>query len=137
MPGSPRWRGNAPGPNLEFIINKQAFESLPDDLQAIVESAARTINGDMLDEYTARNNRALQDLVNNHGVQLRALPDEVLRAMYRATLDVLRDTAASDDITRRSYESYWNFRNDVMAYHRISEQAYLNARTMVEEPAGE
>ena len=68
---------------------------------------------------------------------MRALPDEVLRAMYRATLDVLRDTAASDDITRRSYESYWNFRNDVMAYHRISEQAYLNARTMVEEPAGE
>ncbi len=131
----PGW--HEPGPNLEFIVNKQAFDSLPDDLQAIVESAARTINGDMLDEYTARNNRALQDLVNNHGVQLRALPDEVLRAMYRATLDVLRDTAASDDITRRSYESYWNFRNDVMAYHRISEQAYLNARTMVEEPAGE
>lgn len=131
----PGWQ--EPGPNLEFIVNKQAFESLPDDLQAIVESAARTINGDMLDEYTARNNRALQELVSKHGVQLRVLPDAVLRAMYQATLDVLRETAAYDDITRRSYESYWNFRNDVMAYHRISEQAYLNARAMVEEPAAE
>ena len=65
----PGWQ--EPGPVLEFIVNKDAFESLPADLQAIVEGAARNINQDMLDEYTARNNRALTELVEVHGVKLR------------------------------------------------------------------
>ena len=72
----PGWQ--EPGPTLELIINKQALESLPDDLQAIVESAARAANQNMLDEYTARNNAALIELVETHGVQVKKLPDDVL-----------------------------------------------------------
>ncbi|MDG1474814.1 MAG: TRAP transporter substrate-binding protein, partial [Porticoccaceae bacterium] len=72
----PGW--HEPGPTLELIINKDAYATLPDDLQAIVETAARAVNQDMLDEYTARNNEALISLVETHGVQLRKLPDEVI-----------------------------------------------------------
>ena len=36
--------------------------------------AAKAVNQDLLDEYTASNNRALQDLITNHDVQLRELP---------------------------------------------------------------
>ena len=53
-------------------------EALPPDLQAIVKYAARAANQDMLDEFTARNNAALRELVDEHGVQLRRLPDDVL-----------------------------------------------------------
>ena len=65
----PGW--HEPGPTLELIINKQAYASLPDDLQSIVEVAARAANQDMLDEYTARNNAALVELVETHGVQVK------------------------------------------------------------------
>src|SRR5690606_20144274 len=54
----PGWQ--EPGAALELIVNKTAFESLPEDLQHIVTQAARAVNQDMLDEYTSRNNRALQ-----------------------------------------------------------------------------
>ncbi|HCO58926.1 MAG TPA: ABC transporter substrate-binding protein, partial [Porticoccaceae bacterium] len=46
------------GSTLEMIINKEAWESLPADLQAMVETASRAANQHMLDEYTARNNAA-------------------------------------------------------------------------------
>ena len=72
----PGW--HEPGPTLELIINKQAYEGLPEDLQAIVEVAARAANQDMLDEYTARNNSALVELVETHGVQVKKLPDDVI-----------------------------------------------------------
>ena len=75
----PGW--HEPGSMLELIVNKDSFEALPADLQAMVTVAARAANQDMLDEFTARNNAALQDLVKNHGVQLRRLPDDVLQAL--------------------------------------------------------
>ena len=64
----------------ELIVRKEAFESLPPHLQAIVRVAARDANQDMLDEYTARNASALEVLVKEHGVILKPFPADVLSA---------------------------------------------------------
>ncbi len=125
----PGW--HEPGSMLEIIINKDAFEALPADLQAIVTYAARAANQDMLDEFTARNNAALQDLVNNHGVQLRRMPDDVLLALYQGSEKALSQLVAGDPMAARVYESYKRFYEGVREYHHISEQAYINARDMV------
>ena len=53
----PGWQ--EPGAMTEFIFNQDAFNELPNDLKAIVRTAARAVNQDMLDEYTARNNLSL------------------------------------------------------------------------------
>src|SRR5690606_958507 len=65
----PGWQ--EPGPALEFIVNRHAFQRLPADLQAMVETAARAVNQDMLDEYTARSPAALRELTDRHGVDVR------------------------------------------------------------------
>ena len=119
------------GSMLEFIINKDSFNALPPDLQAIVTYAARAANQDMLDEFTARNNAALQDMVSNHGVQLRRLPDDVLLALYRADQKVMQQLVASDPMAAKVNASYQKFYAGVRAYHHISEQAYINARDVV------
>jgi TRAP-type mannitol/chloroaromatic compound transport system substrate-binding protein len=43
---------------LEFIINRNSFEALPADLQAIVTYAARAVNQDMLDQYDSESEDA-------------------------------------------------------------------------------
>ena len=85
----------------------------------------------MLDEFTARNNAALQDMVSNHGVQLRRLPDDVLLALYRADQKVMQQLVASDPMAAKVNASYQKFYAGVRAYHHISEQAYINARDVV------
>ena len=85
----PGW--HEPGSILEFVVNKDSLEALPNDLQAIVRYASRAANQDMLDEYTARNNAALQSLVDEHGVQLRRLPDDVLLALWQGTQVVMQE----------------------------------------------
>ena len=127
----PGW--HEPGSTLELTVNKAAFESLSDDLQAIVETAARAANQNMLDEYTAKNYGALQTLVDEHGVKLRKFPDDVLRSLKKASDEVLEELVAGDPFARRVYESYSTFAEGAARYHRITEQAYLNARQMVEE----
>ena len=45
----------------------------------------------MLDEYTANNNRALTELVEVHGVELRKLPDDVLIELRRISEEVMEE----------------------------------------------
>ena len=117
-----------PGPIQELIVNKGAYASLPKDLQAIVEGAARAVNQDMLDEYTARNNSALVELVETHGVDVRKLPDDVVAELRRLSAEVVEELAEDTEISRRIAESVKAFQKQAMTYHEISEEAYYRAR---------
>ena len=77
------------GAMLEFTVNQEAFDRLPPDLQSIVEEAARATNGDMLDEFTARNNQSLTSPIDEHGTKLRPLPDDVVDVLYANAVTAL------------------------------------------------
>ena len=124
----PGWQ--EPGAMLEFTINRDAWNELPSDLQAIVAHATRAVNQDMLDEFTARNNAALQTLINDHGVELRKFPDDVLRKLQLSATEVYAELAADDPMSAKVYPSFKAFLDQVAQYHRISEQAYINSRNL-------
>ena len=117
-----------PGTVLEFIVNQEAYDALPKDLQAIVDIATRAVNQDMHDEYTARNNNAMQQLINEHNVDVRPLPADVLQALKIATATVLAEKTAEDADFARIYQSYKAFYDGVKQYHKLSEQAYYDNR---------
>jgi len=122
----PGW--HEPGTTLEAMVNKQAFDALPADLQSIVLNACKVVNQDMLAEYTTRNNDALQTLVKEHKVDLRRFPDDVLAELRKLSDEVVAEIAAQDDFSRRVFESFTAYREKVVSWHAISEQAYLKAR---------
>jgi TRAP-type mannitol/chloroaromatic compound transport system substrate-binding protein len=124
----PGW--HEPGTTLEAIINKSAFEALPRDLQSIVRHACQVVNQDMLAEYTARNNAALHTLVSKHKVKLRAYPDDVLKKLRQLSDQVVAEVAARDPLSKKVYDSFRQFRAQVIDWHRISEQAYMRAREL-------
>jgi TRAP-type mannitol/chloroaromatic compound transport system substrate-binding protein len=132
----PGW--HEPGTTLEALINKAALEALPADLQSIVLNACRVENGDMLAEYTARNNAALhtarnnaalQTLVNEHHVDVRPFPPAVLDRLRELSDKVVAEIAGNDPLSGKIYESFKQFRAQVMAWDDISERAYLNVRS--------
>lgn len=125
----PGW--HEPGTTLEATINKEAFESLPKDLQAIVMAACDVVNQDMLLEYTARNNAALDTLLNKHKVDMRKLPDDVLSKLRDLSEEVVLELASKDKRSQKIYNSFDKFRKQVVDWHKISEQAYYNVRTKV------
>ena len=122
----PGW--HEPGSMLEFLININAWKSLPKHLQVIVESAAKAVNQDTLDEYTARNNGALQELTEVHDVQLRKLSDDVIAEFKIISHQILEENAANDETVNKIYQSYNKFKEEVSAYHRISEDAFIEVR---------
>ena len=122
----PGW--HEPGPTLEAIVNAEAWAALPEEFQVMLETACRAINQDVLDEFTARNAAALKTLVEEHGVQVRRLPDDVLAKLSELSAQVLREQAQGDELGQRILASYQAFLDDVRGYHARSEQAYINVR---------
>ncbi len=122
----PGW--HEPGTTLESIINKQALESLPKDLQAIVLNACKVVNQDMLAEYTTRNQQALDTLVKKHKVKVLKLPDEVLKTLLKLSDEVVEEVANKDKMTRKVYASFRDYRKQVKQWTDISELSYLQSR---------
>ena len=122
----PGW--HEPGTSLEAIINRNAFEALPADLQSIVMNACRVVNEDMLAEFTARNNQALQTLIIEHNVDVRKFPDPVMARLRTLSEEVVAEIADRDLLSAKVYSSYLDFREQVVAWHDVSERAYLDVR---------
>jgi TRAP-type mannitol/chloroaromatic compound transport system substrate-binding protein len=117
-----------PGTTLEAIVNKKAFDGLPDDLQSIVLNACKVVNQDMLAEYTARNPVALRALVDKHGVDLRPYPQDVIAKLREISAEVVAEVAQKDAFSKKVYASYQKFLIQAKEWSNISELTYLRAR---------
>ncbi|MFP4278653.1 MAG: TRAP transporter substrate-binding protein [Halochromatium sp.] len=122
----PGW--HEPGTTLEAFVNKEVFDGLPDDLQAIVLNACKVANQDLLAEYTARNPAALRTLLTEYGVELRQYPDDVLLALRALSTEVVAEIAEKDAFSRKTYASYQKFLANSKEWSAVSELAYLRAR---------
>jgi TRAP-type mannitol/chloroaromatic compound transport system substrate-binding protein len=118
------------GPMLQCTVNKDAWNSLPSDLQEIVASVCQAINDDMMAEYTWGNAVALEQIKKDPNVELKQLPDDVLRLLRQLSEEVLEEMAAADESAAKIKASFDAFQRIVVPYHRISELAYMNAREL-------
>jgi TRAP-type mannitol/chloroaromatic compound transport system substrate-binding protein len=123
----PGWQ--EPGPTLECIINMDAWNSLPDDLKAIVRVSCQATNVDMLSEFNARNANALEQ-IRASGTDVRAFPNDVLAALKRLTFEVVDELAAADPVVAKVWTSYRDFMEHARRWQLISEQAILNTTSL-------
>ncbi|MFP4251971.1 MAG: TRAP transporter substrate-binding protein [Guyparkeria sp.] len=123
---APGWQ--EPSATMEALINQEAFEALPEDLQAIVEGAIKSAALDMLAEFTARNNRALKTLVDEHGVELRYFSDEIMEALFEKSNEVLAEITEKDEFAKRVFDSLTDYRRDVAGWTEGSEYTFLTSR---------
>lgn len=124
----PGW--HEPGSVMEFIFNKERFEALPADLQAILTTATEAVNLHMSDEFTARNSQALTELIEVHGVVPRKFPDDLLIRLRDISQELIDELGQISPMAQRIHASYRAFEADVRRYHAISEEAYSKAREL-------
>ena len=122
----PGWQ--EPGSTLECLVNRAAFEALPADLQAIVETCCAATNDAVLAQFTARNLQALQALRDEHRVQFRPLPADVMLALRKASAEVLDAMATRDPFVRRVRDSALAFQAQARAWNAVSEAAWHGLR---------
>lgn len=126
------WPGmHEPGTGAEFTVDKAKFEALPADVQQILVACVGAESEQFTAEFNWRNGNALVTLVNEHGVQLKRFPTDVLEAWGKASGEVMAELRESpDELTREVTESFLKARRELMAWSRVADQAFMNARLL-------
>jgi len=122
----PGW--HEPGTGLECMINQDAWNALPADLQAIIRVACQAAVLDTLSDFTYNNGIALKALLDKHDVELRRFPDEVLNHLGEISDDYMRELADESELMGRIYASFQAYSAIVNPWTAISDRALLNLR---------
>jgi TRAP-type mannitol/chloroaromatic compound transport system substrate-binding protein len=113
------------GAMLHMIVNDEKWSSLPKHYQAIVNQAAAAAGAWMIEKYDSVNPAALKRLVAG-GAELRAFPQPVMEACYKATQDHLTEIAAKSPLFKKTKESHDAYMKEVLFYTQIAENYYDN-----------
>jgi TRAP-type mannitol/chloroaromatic compound transport system substrate-binding protein len=119
-----------PGAALSLAINKNLWDGLGATERSIIETAAVAENARSFAEFTANNTAALELLLSDPAIQIRAFEDSILQALGKISGEVLAETSRKDGLTRRVYDSFIKFRTAAVRWGDISERSYLNARAL-------
>jgi len=109
---------------FEIIFNKPKFNSLPKDLQAILQYSAEAANSS--NYWTAMDNysRDLQDLINKHKVVVIRTPKSIFEVQLKAW-DVITDRLSKEDpFFAKVVESQRTFAKRVAYYIQLNEADY-------------
>ena len=110
------------------MVNQAAWDSLPPDLQSMVRVACQAVTMDMLSDFTYNNGIALKKLIDEHNVQLRRYPDEVLDRLRTIGDEFMRDLSNESELMGRIYASFHAYTDIVRPWTAISERPLLNLR---------
>lgn len=125
------WPGfHEPGTAVSCGVNLSVWSSLSPSEQAVIRYSCQSVNDESVAEFAWQNARALKELVETHGVELRRFPDDVLRAAAAAAREVMDEVAGGDAMSRRILESYRGARTDLALWSEIGDEAFLAARRM-------
>ncbi len=97
---------NKPNGAAEALISRKAWESLPADLQALVEEACMQEHATGLMDAHYGNAQALTTLVQKEGVKLFQFPHTLLDAALKITSEVMAEIGATSPLANKIVASY-------------------------------
>jgi TRAP-type mannitol/chloroaromatic compound transport system substrate-binding protein len=119
-----------PGSGFSLGINKRLWESLDSGERQLIEASAACEYTRSLAEFNANNALSLHKLRQEGSVKIQKFDDSVLKALREISREVVAENASGDEITRKIYASYQQFRTLITNWSDISERAVLNSRVV-------
>jgi len=118
-----------PGLATELVVDKAKYQELPTDLQAIIRDVCQAEYDNVAADFAANDPRALQTLINEHDVQIRQFPDEILEAGAEAAKEIMEGLLdSSDPLTKKTAESFVEGLNIVRQKTEGTDSLFIQAR---------
>ncbi len=114
------WEGGA---QLDFYVNKAAYNGLSAENKAIVEAAASYAHTEMQARYDARNPAALRRLVAS-GAKVLPFPKPVMDLAFKESMALYSELSNSNPNWKKIYADYSSFRKDQNLWFRFTEATF-------------
>jgi len=115
-----------PGSILELTFNKNRWEKLSSEHQAIITTASEEMTGNMIQKFRYENAKALADMPKD--IQIKTFPKEMMDAAKIALAEVLKVESQKSDDFKRVLASYKAFSQLNKPWDDISTRNFLNIR---------
>ena len=125
---NPGW--HEPATILDCSIDMFEWEKLDDATKELVTIATKAVNMEVLSMFQAANDSSYQKLINEHGVQMRQLPDPVMNALGQRAGDVCSSIAAEDPVSQALFSHIVEFRSSILRWTNTSEKEYMRVRSL-------
>ena len=109
-------------------INKSVWESLDASDRRIIEAMAAGEYARSLAEFNTNNALSLRKLRDEGAIKIQKFDDSLLKALLAISKDVVAEIGSGDELSKKIYASYQQFRASIMDWSDIAERAFLNAR---------
>jgi TRAP-type mannitol/chloroaromatic compound transport system substrate-binding protein len=119
-----------PGSGVAVGINKRVWESFDASDRRVIEAVAACEYARTLAEFNANNALSLHKLRDEGTVKILKFDDSLLRAFLAISKDVVAEIGSGDNLSKKIYASYQQFRTSIMDWSDIAERAYLNSRSL-------
>lgn len=113
----PGW--HEPGPLLENMVNREAWEKLPNSFKAILEAASARQNIWSISMFEAKNNEYLNLIKESSDVEILQFSDETIASLKKATEEVMKELIEKDFKAKEIYENYNQFRKGISAWNKF------------------
>jgi TRAP-type mannitol/chloroaromatic compound transport system substrate-binding protein len=111
------WEGSA---MITSLVNAPAWKELPQLYRDAFETAANEQNLLMLAKYDQKNPAALKRLIAG-GTKLRAFPQPVIEACYKASVETFNELSTKSADFKRVYEHWKEFMNASNQWFQVAE----------------
>ncbi len=123
-----------PATELQFLINKKAYNKLPKEYQVMLETAMKAVTADMyIDNFAGSVDAWEQMKTEFPNIQVKTFPKEVLQAMKKASDEVLNNYATKNANFKEILESQRAYTKKARAWTNISEYNYIKTLQELEE----
>jgi TRAP-type mannitol/chloroaromatic compound transport system substrate-binding protein len=112
-------------------INRAVWDSFDASDRQVIEAVAAAVYALSLAEFNANNALSLRKLRDEGAVKILKFDDSLLKAFLAISKDVVAEIGAGDELSRKIYASYEQFRASIMDWSDIAERAFLNSRRLV------
>ena len=120
-----------PAAQLTLGINKKFWDGLSKSDQLIITAASEMENSIMMSEYNAKNGASLAKLIAEQGVKLRSFSDDTYDSFGDAAAEVFEEVQQHSPMAKKIHQSFLKSRDEVGAWAKISDQAYVAQRNRV------
>jgi TRAP-type mannitol/chloroaromatic compound transport system substrate-binding protein len=120
-----------PAAQLSIGINKKFWDGLSKSDQMIITAASEMENSIMMSEYNAKNGASLASLISDQGVKLKSFSDDIYDSFGDAAAEVFEEVQQHSALAKKIHQSFLKSRNEVGAWAKISDQAYVAQRNRV------
>ena len=119
-----------PGSGFSVGINKTLWDSLSAGDRHLIQTIAAAEYARSLSEFNANNALSVRKLRDEGRVKILKFDDSVLKALLAVSKDVVAEIGSGDELSRKIYASYSQFRASVGDWSDLAEGAYLSSRRL-------